>query len=63
MSFCYLLIFYNLSWPKSNNMKKRESVQHIMATEPIALQLNDGLSKAEQLFKTHRVRHLPVVSG
>ena len=44
-------------------MKKRESVQHIMATEPIVLQLNDGLSKAEKLFKTHHVRHLPVVSG
>lgn len=44
-------------------MKKRESVQHIMATEPIVLQLNDGLSKAEQLFKIHHVRHLPVVSG
>lgn len=44
-------------------MKKRESVQHIMATEPIVLHLNDGLSKAEKLFKTHHVRHLPVVSG
>ena len=43
-------------------MKKHESVQHIMATEPIVLQLNDGLSKAEQLFKTHHVRHLPILS-
>ena len=44
-------------------MKKRESIQHIMTTEPIVLHLNDGLSKAEQLFKIHHVRHLPVVSG
>ena len=44
-------------------MKKRESVRHIMATEPLVLHLNDGLSEAEKLFKTHHVRHLPVVSG
>lgn len=44
-------------------MKKRESVRHIMATEPLVLHLNDGLSEAEKLFKQHHVRHLPVVSG
>ena len=44
-------------------MKKRESIRHIMATEPIALHLNDGLSEAEKLFKQDHVRHLPVVSG
>ena len=44
-------------------MKKRESVRHIMATEPIVLHLNDGLGEAEKLFKKNRVRHLPVVSG
>lgn len=48
---------------KSYLMKKRESVQQIMATEPVVLHLNDGLSKAEKLFKDHHVRHLPVVSG
>lgn len=44
-------------------MKKRESIQHIMATEPLVLHLNDGLGEAERLFKKHRIRHLPVVSG
>ena len=44
-------------------MKKRESVRHIMALNPIVLYLTDGLSQAEKLFKKHRVRHLPVVSG
>ena len=44
-------------------MKKRESVRHIMADEPVVLHLNDGLGQAEKLFKKHRVRHLPVVSG
>jgi len=44
-------------------MKKRESVRHIMADELVVLHLNDGLSEAEKLFKKHRVRHLPVVSG
>lgn len=44
-------------------MKKRESVRHIMATNPVVLHLNDGLGEAENLFKEHRVRHLPVVSG
>ncbi len=43
-------------------MKKRESVRHIMADNPVVLHLNDGLGQAEKLFKKHRVRHLPVVS-
>lgn len=34
-----------------------------MATNPVVLYLNDGLGQAEKLFKKHRVRHLPVVSG
>ena len=44
-------------------MKKRESVQHIMSAELLTLNLNDGLGKAEKLFKEHHVRHLPVVSA
>ena len=44
-------------------MKKRESVQHIMSAELVTLNLNDGLGKAEKLFKEHHVRHLPVVSA
>ena len=44
-------------------MKKREPVSHIMTTDPYVLNLTDGLSHAEILFKRHKVRHLPVVSG
>ncbi|MDA0793260.1 MAG: CBS domain-containing protein [Bacteroidetes bacterium] len=44
-------------------MKKREPVSHIMTADPYVLQLNDGLTQAEILFKKHKVRHLPVVSG
>jgi len=44
-------------------MKKREPVSHIMTTDPYVLKLTDGLSQAEILFKQHKVRHLPVVSG
>jgi CBS domain-containing protein len=44
-------------------MKKREPVSHIMTTDPYSLNLTDGLSHAEILFKRHKVRHLPVVSG
>ena len=45
-------------------MKKREHVSHIMTTDSYSLNLTDGLSNdAEILFKRHKVRHLPVVSG
>ncbi len=44
-------------------MKKRETVRHIMTTKPFVIQINDDLSKAETLFKDHKMRHLPVVSG
>ena len=44
-------------------MKKREPIFHIMTTDPYVLNLTDGLSYAEILFKRHKVRHLPVVSG
>ena len=43
-------------------MKKREPVSHIMTTDPYSLNITDGLSHAEILFKRHKVRHLPVVS-
>jgi len=44
-------------------MKKREPVSYIMTYDPFVLNLTDGLSHAETLFKKHKVRHLPVVSG
>jgi len=44
-------------------MKKREPIRNIMTPHPIVLILNDGLEKAEILFKEHKMRHLPVVQG
>lgn len=44
-------------------MKKRESVTKIMSKDLITLQVNEGLDKAEKLFKTNKVRHIPVVKG
>ena len=44
-------------------MKQRVPISQIMTTELILLNLTDDLSKAEKLFKKHKIRHLPVVSG
>ena len=44
-------------------MKKLEPIRNIMTPHPIVLILNDGLEKAEILFKEHKMRHLPVVQG
>ncbi len=44
-------------------MKKREPVSKIMTTEVVTVNRGDALSKARQLFESHHVHHLPVVSG
>ncbi len=44
-------------------MKKRTPVSEIMSTEIIALRRSDTLESAEALFKKHKIRHIPVVSG
>jgi len=44
-------------------MKKRTPVASIMTTDIITLNLTDSLETAEELFKTHTIRHIPVVSG
>ncbi|EID75785.1 CBS domain-containing protein [Imtechella halotolerans] len=44
-------------------MKQRVPISQIMTTELILLNLTDDLYKAEKLFKKHKIRHLPVVSG
>ena len=44
-------------------MKKRVPVSQIMTTDLILLNLTDSLEKAEILFKKHKIRHIPVVSG
>ena len=44
-------------------MKQRVPISQIMTTELILLNLTDDLYKAEKLFKKHKIRNLPVVSG
>lgn len=44
-------------------MKKREPVSHIMTSQVTTLNLSQSLEDAEKLFKKHKFRHIPVVSG
>lgn len=44
-------------------MKKEEQVSSIMSKNIIKLNLSDDLTKAESLFKHHKIRHIPVVDG
>jgi CBS domain-containing membrane protein len=44
-------------------MKHRVPVSAIMTKNIIKLTISDDLTKAESLFKHHKIRHIPVVSG
>lgn len=44
-------------------MKQMVSVSTIMTKDIVKLNVTDTLSKAEDLFKKHNIRHIPVVSG
>lgn len=44
-------------------MKQKVPVATIMTTNVVKLNLKDDLTKAESLFKKHRIRHIPVVLG
>lgn len=44
-------------------MKERIPVSIIMTENVVKLNLKDTLSKAEELFLKHNIRHLPVVNG
>jgi len=44
-------------------MKHRIPITSIMSKEVITLTLKDDLTKAETLFRKHKIRHIPVVSG
>lgn len=44
-------------------MKERIPVSIIMTENVVKLNLTDTLSKAEELFLKHNIRHLPVVDG
>lgn len=44
-------------------MTNRVPVSGIMTKNVVKLNITDDLTKAEQLFKKHKIRHMPVVSG
>ncbi|WP_442267572.1 CBS domain-containing protein [Tenacibaculum sp. ZS6-P6] len=44
-------------------MKKRTPVSKIMTSDLVTLNSIDDLTTAEELFKTHEIRHIPVVQG
>lgn len=44
-------------------MRQRIPVSTIMSKHLIALNRSDDLEYAEMLFKRHKIRHIPVVSG
>lgn len=44
-------------------MKKRTPVSQIMSKDVITLNHTDDLVTAERLFKSNKIRHIPVVSG
>lgn len=44
-------------------MKQKVPVATIMTTNVVKLNLKDDLTKAESLFKKHRILHIPVVVG
>jgi CBS domain-containing protein len=44
-------------------MKQHVPVASIMSKNVVKLNLSDDLTKAETLFKKHKIRHIPVVDG
>lgn len=44
-------------------MKKRVPIAQIMTKNVITLNINDDLTTAEEVFKKHRIRHIPITSG
>ena len=42
-------------------MNKLTPISKIMTTEVVTLNKKDSLNTAEMLFKTHKIRHIPVV--
>ncbi|SNZ00340.1 CBS domain-containing protein [Flagellimonas pacifica] len=44
-------------------MKKRVPISEIMTSELVTLTTTDDLVTAEELFKKHNIRHIPVVTG
>jgi len=47
----------------TTKMKKRESVAKIMTRNPLCVNLTNEVNDVVELFKTHNIHHIPVVSG
>ncbi|WP_019671031.1 CBS domain-containing protein [Eudoraea adriatica] len=43
------------------NVQIELPISNIMTTKLITLDVNDGLDKAEHLFKKYKIRHIPVI--
>lgn len=56
------LYFYPINH-KIIKMKKRVPVSEIMTKNVLTLSTKDNLDRAEELFKKHRIRHVPVTAG
>jgi CBS domain-containing protein len=44
-------------------MKKREPVKEIMTREVFTVQENEKLSTVVEMFRRHKIRHIPVLEG
>lgn len=44
-------------------MKQHVQVSTIMTRNVVKLNITDDLTKAESLFKEHKIRHIPVMNG
>jgi CBS domain-containing protein len=44
-------------------MKKREPVKEIMTKEVFTVQENEKLSTVVEMFRRHKIRHIPVLEG
>jgi CBS domain-containing protein len=44
-------------------MKKREPISNIMTGKVFTVQQNESLNKVVELFRRHKIRHVPVLNG
>lgn len=44
-------------------MKKREPIKEIMTKEVFTVQENEKLSTVVEMFRRHKIRHIPVLEG
>lgn len=58
MAFLTFVLLLN-----TTKMKKRESVAKIMTRNPLCVNLTNEVNDVVELFKTHNIHHIPVVSG